>query len=174
MANVHIRSEEPADYAAIRTVSEKAFGQQAEAKLVDALREAGDLLLSLVAVESESDAVVGHIAFSRLKIVADGKQVAGVSLAPMAVLPTHQRQGIGAQLVREGVRQCAERGESIVIVVGHPQYYPRFGFSSQLAETLQPPFEVPAEAWMALSLRPDATDDVAGRVEYAAAFAALS
>ena len=93
MSHFLVRPETSADYPAIRTVHRQAFGQDAEGELVDALREAGDLLLSLVAVEDDSDAIVGHIAFSRVKIVAEGKQVAGVSLAPMAVLPDRQRQG---------------------------------------------------------------------------------
>jgi putative acetyltransferase len=159
---VTIRPETPADRDAIRAVNEAAFGQFEEADLIDRLRDAGDSLLSLVAdLGSE---IAGHILFSRM-YAAD---VPAVALAPVAVAPAHQRRGIGAALIRDGLDRLRAAGERIVIVVGHPDYYPRFGFSTLLAQNLQHPF--PPEVFMALELVPGALDGVRGPVRYAAAF----
>src|SRR5205807_7027312 len=91
-----------------------------------------------------------------------------LALAPMAVIPLRQRQGVGTSLVREGLRKCAEAGHRIVVVLGHPDYYPRFGFSARLAERLMAPFS--GAAFMALELMPGALAEVAGEVRYAPPF----
>jgi putative acetyltransferase len=135
--------------------------------LVGALRESGDVVLSLVA--EESGAIVGHILFSRLKLhINDGRVVTGVALAPMAVRPDRQRQGIGSTLVTAALSECRRRGERIAIVVGHTNFYPRFGFSHAKAAALRSVFQ--CDAFMAVELRPAALDGVAGAVEYPAAF----
>jgi putative acetyltransferase len=157
-----VRVEAPEDREAIREVNRQAFGQEDEARLVDALRDGGYARLSLVA--EEGGRVVGHILFSDLPIVTPAGTLHGLALAPMAVLPAHQRQGIGSRLVREGLRLCAEAGHRIVVVVGHPDYYPRFGFSAQRAERLKAPISGPA--FMALELVPGALADVTGEVCY--------
>lgn len=167
--SVFVREETPEDVTAIADVNTQAFHQSAEAKLVDALRAGGDAVLSLVAIDSEQS-IVGHALFSRISIVTAEGSVDALSLAPMAVLPARQRQGIGTLLIKEGLQRCAALGEKIVIVLGHPEYYPRFGFSADLAEPLKAPFDVPPEAWMALELMPCALDGMKGRVEYPAAF----
>ena len=168
-----IRPESPADFDAIDEVNYQAFGQAAEGDLVRRLRDDGHTLHSLVAID-ERDNLVGHILFSRLKIVAPDATTNAVALAPMAVVPAHQRRGVGSRLVEEGLVRCRNDGERIVVVVGHPEYYPRFGFSSTLAARLVPPFDVPAEAWMALELIPSALACVEGRVEYAPPFSAVT
>ncbi|WP_203329109.1 GNAT family N-acetyltransferase [Candidatus Laterigemmans baculatus] len=165
-----IRPEAERDRQAVRGVNRAAFGTTAEADLVDALREGGQVAVSLVA--ESNGRLVGHILFSGLLIVADPATVDAVSLAPMAVLPSHQRQGIGCQLVEAGLRACRERGDRIVLVLGHPEFYRRFGFSAPLAEPLASPFGG-GEAWMALELEPGALHGIAGRVEYPPPFAAL-
>lgn len=158
-----IRPETPADLHAIHEVNRLAFGQDAEADLVDSLRAGGFVRLSLVAeVEGQ---IVGHIMFSRLPIITETGVVEALSLAPMAVLPTHQRRGIGSKLVGEGLRLCEEAGHKFILVLGHPGFYPRFGFSAKLAESLTSPFGG-GEAWMATELVPGALASVAGRVEY--------
>lgn len=119
-----IRPERPEDASEIRHVNELAFGQPAEADLVDKLRKACAEALSLVA--EDGGAIVGHILFS--PVVVEGRLDFGMGLAPMAVLPDRQRQGIGSQLVRRGLDNLRERGCPFVVVVGHPGYYPRFGF----------------------------------------------
>lgn len=160
--SVNIRPESPPDFAAIRAVNEAAFGQPSEADLVDQLRAGDCALLSLVA---ELDGVIaGHIIFSRMWIDGLPHSLAVVALAPVAVLPQHQRHGIGSRLIREGLDLLRARNESIVIVLGHPTYYPRFGFSAALAAQLESPF--PGSAFMALELKPGALAGVTGRVRY--------
>jgi putative acetyltransferase len=161
-----IRAERAADHPAIRAVNEAAFGGREEADLVEALRADGAVLLSLVA-EIEGQ-IVGHVLFGRMSIESPTGAVPAVALAPMAVVPGHQRQGIGSQLIRAGLDLMRSLGEQIVIVVGHPAYYPRFGFSSVTASGLDAPFR--REAFMALELEPCALDGVRGRVRYPAAF----
>jgi putative acetyltransferase len=165
-----VREETPEDAEAIREVHRRAFGQEDEARLVDALRGGGYARLSLVA--EEGGRVVGHVLFSDLPIVTQAGTLHALALAPVAVLPAHQRQGVGSRLVREGLRACAEAGHRVVVVVGHPAYYPRFGFSAQLDGRLKAPFSGPA--FMALELVPGALAEgpfVAGEVRYPPPFA---
>ena len=164
-----IRPETPADHAAIREVNRLAFGGDDEARLVDALRDGGYVRVSLVA--EEGGRVVGHILFSDLPIVTAGGTVEALALAPMAVIPSHQRRGIGSMLVREGLRACREAGHRIVVVLGHPEFYPRFGFSAKLAERLRSPFSGPA--FMAVELVPGALEGVEGEVRYPPPFGAF-
>jgi putative acetyltransferase len=162
-----IRPECPADHEAIRRIHRLAFGQDDEAVLVDALRAGGHARLSLVA-DVDGD-VVGHILFSDLPIHTDRGIVPALALAPMAVRPDHQKRGIGSALIRAGLAECRANGHRIVVVLGHAEYYPRFGFSAKLAESLKSPF-TGKESWMALELVPGALNDVAGEVEYAPPF----
>jgi putative acetyltransferase len=157
-----IRPETSEVRDAIREVNRLAFGGNDEARLVDALRDGGYVQVSLVAEENAR--VVGHILFSRLPVMTAEGTVEALALAPMAVIPTHQRQGIGSMLVREGLRACTEAGHQIVVVVGHPEFYPRFGFSAERAERLKSPFSGPAH--MALELMPGVMDGIEGDVRY--------
>jgi len=147
-------------------VNEAAFGRSDEADLIDRLRVEGAVLLSLVA---EFDGqIIGHILFSRMTVETAQGPVAAVSLAPMAVQPDRQGRKIGSQLVGRGLAQLRDRGERIVIVLGHPHYYPRFGFSSEKARYLASPF--PPEAFMALELSDGALKGIHGAVRYPSAF----
>lgn len=159
---VQVRAERPDDLAALREVNRQAFGQDDEARLVDALRDGGYARVSLVA--QEGGRVVGHILFSDLPILTQAGTLHALALAPMAVIPSHQRRGIGSRLVREGLQACSEAGHRILVVLGHPDYYRRFGFSSQLAERLKSPFSGPA--FLALELMPGALQNVTGEVRY--------
>ena len=150
----------------IRQVNEAAFGGAEEADLIGSLRREGVVLLSLVA--ALDGRIVGHILFSRMSIDTPSGTAAAVALAPLAVLPRYQRQGIGGKLIREGVDQLRGLGERLVIVVGHPDYYPRFGFSTATARSLESPF--PPDAFMALQLMPGVLDGIQGRVRYPRAF----
>lgn len=165
---VTVHPETAADFGAIRQVNQEAFGQATEADLVDALRDGGFARLSLVAQLDRQ--VVGHIFFSHIGIVSGSSSVDALALAPMAVLPRHQRQGIGSKLIRSGLERCRHAGHKIVIVVGHPNYYPRFGFSPELAVPLQSKYA--GEAFMALELVPGALEGVKGEVRYSPPFEA--
>jgi putative acetyltransferase len=158
-----IRAETAADHNAIRHVHRLAFGRDDEARLVDALREGGFSRVSLVA--EKDGQVVGHVLFTDLPIITEEGNVAALALAPLAVLPACQRQGIGSALVRCGLELCGERGHRIAVVLGHPDFYPRFGFSPQPAAKLESPFSG-RPSFMAAELVPGALEGVAGRVEY--------
>ena len=164
-----IRKETPVDTVAIREVNRLAFGGGAEARLVDRLRDEGLVICSLVA--EEPGRIVGHILFSKLQIETPDGLILGAALAPMAVVPDRQRQGIGSELVRAGLDLCGQVGVAVVVVLGHPAYYPRFGFSAERARCLQSPYS--GDAFMALELKPEALSGVAGTVRYPAAFSDL-
>jgi putative acetyltransferase len=161
-----LRGEYPEDRAAIRFVNEEAFSRQDEADLVDGLRNQGAVLASFVAEVEER--VVGHILFSRMSIETGRTSVPAVALAPIAVLPDQQRQGIGGELIKHGLDWLRREGEQVVIVLGHPEYYSRFGFSVDKASPLASPF--PPGAFMALELSPGALDGIHGKVRYPQAF----
>jgi putative acetyltransferase len=150
----------------LRSINATAFGGTEEADLVDRLRADGNVVLSLVAEMQER--LVGHLLFSRMWIETQGGLVTAVALAPVAVLPEHQRQGVGGRLIRKGLDLLRCQGEKIVIVVGHPDYYPLFGFSAANARSLDSPF--PAGVFMAMELSPGALDGVRGKVIYPPAF----
>jgi putative acetyltransferase len=164
-----IRRETQADIDSIHEVNRQAFGREDEARLVDLLRDGGYGRLSLVAVLD--GAIVGHILFSDLPVVTDRGIVPALSLAPLAVSPAHQRRGIGSQLVREGLATCRNARHRLVIVLGHPAFYPRFGFSAKLAERLRSPYSGPS--FMALELVNGALDGVIGEVRYPPPFDAV-
>jgi len=161
---VSIRPETPKDFDSIRYVNEQAFGQKAEAAIVDKLRNRNALTISLVATKENE--VVGHIAFSPVVIESQCSSFEAVSLAPMAVLPTYQRKGIGSQLVRAGLEECRRLGHEIVVVLGHPDYYPRFGFVPSRQRGIDCEFKVPDEAWMVLELKEGILRGRSGTVKF--------
>ena len=166
---LEVRPERPEDRAAVRRVNEAAFGQPDEADLVDRLRAQARPYLGLVAVIDGE--VVGHIAFTPVALEPARPGLDARGLAPMAVLPTHQRAGVGTALVREGLAACRRDGAGAVVVLGHPTYYPRFGFAPAGGFGLRSEYDAPPEAFMALALVPGALDGAAGVVRYHAAFA---
>ena len=158
-----VRSERASDVQRIREVNQAAFETSAEASLVGLLRERGKLLVSLVA-ESDGE-IVGHIAFSRVYL-ASNPGLHGLGLGPTAVIPTHQRQGIGSQLVRAGLHRCAALGAQFVVVLGHPDYYPRFGFFPASQFRLSCSWPVPEGVFMATELISGALASAEGLVSY--------
>lgn len=160
---MNIRPEVTSDHEAIRHVNRLAFGRDDEARLVDALRDGGFFRLSLVA--ERGGQIVGHILFSDLPILAEANTLPALALAPMAVWPEFQNQGVGSALVRRGLDECRQQGHKIAIVLGHRHFYPRFGFSPKLAARLESPF-AGNDAFMALELIPGALEGVVGRVQY--------
>ena len=164
-----IRSEQRGDEAGIRNVYLQAFDTDVEANLVDALRQAGIELISMVA--EENGGLVGHILFSPVTI--DGYEGA-MGLAPMAVLPHWQNKGIGTQLVNEGLKACKAAGHNVAVVLGHPDYYPRFGFLPSVKFGINSEYEVPAEVFMVKELQREALQGITGTVKYHQVFSEAS
>ena len=159
-----IRTETKEDHQAVWLVNEKAFGQRNEADLVDALRTTASPYISLVAVVDGQ--VVGHIFFSPVSIESENDAFTAMGLAPMAVLPEFQNQGIGSQLVREGLKECQLLGHQIVVVLGHPNYYPRFGFAPASLKGIRSEYDVPDEVFMIQELNKGALGGRGGLVKY--------
>ena len=170
MDSFYICPESPGDIPGILEVQRQAFAQDGEARLVNALREDGDINpeLSLVAVHDGN--IIGHILFSPISIVSDTTTTPAFALAPLAVHQDYQCRGVGAALIEEGLNACRKQDPHIVIVVGHPGYYPRFGFTQASEWGIQAPFPCPDNAFMAFGLTPGALDGVSGTVEYPLAF----
>lgn len=168
MSPFEVRPEEPGDQVAIGRVNDAAFGQADESRIIGAIRRAGHPNLSLVALDGSE--VVGHILFTpvMLESLESGARVMG--LGPMAVVPALQRQGIGSRLVHEGLGECARIGCQAVVVVGHPRFYPRFGFRPASAYGLRCEYAVPDEVFMAVELMPGALAGCSGLVRYLSEF----
>jgi putative acetyltransferase len=166
-----IRPEGPADADAIRRVLEAAFPTPAEAQLVELLRAAGHLLISLVA--EEDGIIVGHIAFSPVRVDGAAAEGTGIGLAPLAVLPDHQRRGIGSRLIRDGLEACERAGHGFVVVLGAPALYGPLGFDRADRKGLGNEYEA-GEEFMALELREGAIPEAGGVVRFGPEFAYFS
>ena len=164
-----IRPETIEDQEGIREVNRLAFGSDREGSLVDSLRINARPFISLVAVVD--DQVVGHISFSPVSIESPKGTFNAMGLAPMSVKPEYQNQGIGSQLVRAGLDQCARIGETNVVVLGHPRYYPRFGFVPASQKGLRCEYDVPDDTFMVLELAPGSLAGRTGLVRYHPDFA---
>lgn len=165
-----IRHEEERDWAAVRGINAAAFETPAEAHLVDALRREARPLISLVAEDDR--AIVGHILCSPV-VLSGHPELTMMALGPMAVAPEGQRRGIGSALVRAGLDRCRDLDVGAVTVLGHPEYYPRFGFVSSTQFNIGCEWDVPAEVFMLFELQADYLQGVSGTVKYHAAFATL-
>ncbi len=163
-----LRPELPGDEAAIFQVNQEAFGQPQEGQLVDALRQAGALSLSMVA--EQDGQIVAHVAFSPATVESPSGEYIALNLAPVAVLPPWQNQGIGGRLIREALLQLAATGTEGVVVMGHPPYYPRFGFAVASGLGLRWGHAYPDEAFMALEFRPGFFAARGGLVRFHPAF----
>lgn len=163
-----IESERPEDAAGIHELLVAAFPTNGEALLVDDLRIADALPVSLVA--SESGTVLGHVAFSPVSIRPSGNAALIWALAPLAVLPAAQGRGIGSELVRTGLHACAHAGCDAVVVLGDPQYYCRFGFFPAVQYGLRCSFDAPPEAFMLVEFRPGSVSHHDGTVYFHPAF----
>lgn len=167
-----IRFERDGDQDGIRDVLNAAFSGPDESQLVDALRADGDILVSMVA--DEDGEIVGHIAFSRLEIPSlnGDSAIRGAALAPVAVAPTHQRLGIGSELVRQGIENCQELDLDAIVVLGDVKFYRRFGFNAEMAKCLKSPFS--GQNLMILPFFDGVLDEFEGRTIYPPAFGPLS
>ena len=166
-----IRVEKATDREAIYAINTSAFPTPDEANIVDALRDQAQPFISLVAEDSEGE-VVGHIMFSPVTLVGS-PNLKIMGLAPMAVSPEHQHKGIGSALIKAGLKKCKQLGINVVVVLGHPDYYPRFGFLPTAQFGIKGQYDVPEDVFMAIELIPDALNGKTGIVKYHSAFSSL-
>jgi putative acetyltransferase len=167
---VLIRAEEERDWAEVHALNVSAFGTRAEADLGDALRAEATPIVSLVA--EQAGAIVGHILFSPVTLSGHaGLRL--MALAPMAVVPFRQRRGIGSALVRAGLECCRALNVGAVVVLGHPDYYPRFGFSPSTRFGITSEYDVPEDTFMVCELEPEFLSGIFGTIHYHAAFKSL-
>lgn len=164
--NIKLRAETDQDYAAITKVNDLAFGQPNEGSIIEKLRTRPEFPKELSIVAELDGLVVGHILFFPVRIKNGDEYYGSLSLGPMSVLPDFQNQGFGSQLVKKGLRVAREAGFSSVIVLGHQEFYPRFGFRPASAWNIRAPWEVPDDVFMALELTNGALKSVSGLVEY--------
>lgn len=165
-----VRAETPADYEAIASLTRCAFNNEAEVNLINALRQQAADGIALVA--EQHGQIVGHILFSAATL-DNAPKTRLMALAPMAVSNVLQHQGIGSALVRAGLEQCKKQGVAAVVVMGHPAYYPRFGFTPASRFNISCPWQAPDNAFMLLELTPGALKGKSGQVQYHPAFATL-
>ncbi len=165
-----VRKELEADRGDIFAINQLAFETSDEAKLVDRLRKEASPIISLVA--EDDGKVVGHIMFSPATF-SGHEDVKIMGLAPMAITPEQQNKGIGSKLVKIGLEQCKEMGVKAVVVLGHPNYYPRFGFKSSVLYGIKSEYDVPDDVFMVMELETDVFKGRAGIVKYHKAFAEL-
>lgn len=164
--NVIIRTETPNDYPKVYDLHTEAFGENKEALLVDRLRASSSFIHELSIVATIDDKIAGHILFSKVNIVNSEKKHPSLALAPMAVSPDHQNNGIGSMLIEEGLSRAKQLGYSSVLVLGHTYFYPKFNFTPANKWNIKAPFNIPAESFMALELYNGALSGVEGIVEY--------
>jgi putative acetyltransferase len=162
---VDIREERPADIPAIREVNRLAFRQGQEGELIDSLRVNGGVLLSLVAISHGQ--IVGHILYTPIVV---GDRFIGAALGPIAVHPDYQRQGIGSELIKTGNRQLEDAGCAFIIVVGHAEFYPRFGFRPARPLGITCEWEVPDDVFMVLIIDQSKTAGMSGLAQYRSEF----
>jgi putative acetyltransferase len=165
---IEVRDEQAGDEAAIRDVNSRAFDSDQESRIVDALRSNGAALLSLVA--SLDGRAVGHIMYSPVSVGG----VTGAALGPMAVVPEHQRQGIGSRLVQAGNQKLGTTGCPFIVVLGHARYYPRFGFTSAIAHGITCEWDVPDDVFMVLMLDRARMAGVSGLATYRHEFSTVA
>ncbi len=170
---ISIRIEEPGDVETIRELHLKAFGRPDEGRIVDAVRRRTEPTFSLVAVDRTAESggqtrsrVIGHVLFSPVQIESPGRMVAAIGLGPMVVHPDYQRKGVGTRLVQEGLETCKEAEYTIAVVLGHPTYYPRFGFGLASTRGIHWEHEMPGDPFMVMELRPGALTGVTGTARY--------
>jgi putative acetyltransferase len=169
--NMNVRKEKDSDKDNIWKVNAEAFETEAEANLVNALSDSGISFISLLAEEDEE--IVGHILFTPVELIGDDSGLKLMSLAPMAVLTKLRKKGIGSQLVKTGIEKCLTQGFDAVVVLGHAEYYPKFGFVPSVKYGIKSEYDVPDEAFMVLELKEGSLKDKKGVIKYHAAFGSV-
>jgi putative acetyltransferase len=171
--NISIRAEKRADIEEVFELNKLVFGQDNEARLVDQVRQGPHFIpqLSLVAFLDED--LIGYILFSEITIANGDYRHQSLGLTSMVVHPAWQKRGVGAKLITSGLQIATELGYTDVLVFGHEYYFPKFGFLPAARWNIRPPFDVPAEVFMALELTPNALSNVSGVVEFPIEFSVM-
>jgi predicted N-acetyltransferase YhbS len=164
--DILIREERKNDYDEIKKINDLAFGQENEGKMIEALRKTLDYNSKLLLVAERKEKIVGYILFYPIKIKNEIEEFTVLSLAPMAVYPEYQNKGIGSKLVKRGIEVAKKYDFNAVIVVGHPRYYPRFGFRPASNWGIKLPFNVPDNVFLALELKENSLKNCNGTVVY--------
>lgn len=164
-----IRPETPKDYASIYKINHLAFEQENESKLIDKVRLGETFVPELSLVAEKKETVIGHILFSKIQINGTS-YYPSLALAPMSVHPDFQKQGVGSQLVTIGLQLAKKLGFEHVVVLGHKDYYPKFGFKKASSFGVHCPFEVPDEVFMGIELVEGSLNGRGGVVEYPPVF----
>ena len=168
-----IRVENKQDFDSVYELNLQAFNQIAEPELVDKLRLSDRFIPELSLVAEIDNKVLGHILFTKIFIQSEAVSKESLALAPMAVLPDYQKEGIGKQLIKSGIEKAKSLGYESIVVLGHAEYYPKFGFMPASKFGIVAPWEVPDDVFMALELKDNALKSVSGLVNYAQAFMEL-
>ena len=158
------------DQNAIREVNEQAFGRPLEANVVEKVRQSSGFVPELSLVAEHDGQIIGHVLFSELTIEGAGQSWTVLALGPIAVKPEFQKQGVGGQMIRAGFERATNLGYGVVVLIGHPTYYPRFGFVPASQFGLKCSIAVPDDVFMAYLLRPDGLDGIQGTVVFPPAF----
>jgi putative acetyltransferase len=170
---ITVRPETPEDYDAVRSVNLAAFDTATEADLVDAMREEPEYVPELSLVAEFDGQIVGHALFSEVTVEQESGEVTALSLGPIAVLPDHQSKGIGSALMNEGHKRGREMGYPFVVLIGHPWYYPRFGYVPARPYGLVTIWDVSDPVFMVCELEPGSLENVAGKIRYPEPFVRL-
>lgn len=167
---IKVREEAPEDYRDITEINDLAFGRKQEGQLIVNLRNRPEFIKELSLVACSGKRSVGHILFFPITISAKGSEFETLSLGPMSVLPDFQKKGVGGALVINGMKKAEKMGFKSIVVLGHPGYYPKFGFSRSSAWRIKAPFDTPDEAMMAIELVPGSLDFGGGIINYPVEF----
>ncbi|RZT23872.1 GNAT family N-acetyltransferase [Fictibacillus sp. BK138] len=171
---IQIRAERNGDQEAIRQINDAAFKGDNESRLVDAIRKS-ELFVPELSLVAETDGeLIGHILFSIVHIQSGDVEIPTVALAPMAVVPEHQNKGVGSLLVEEGLKRAEDQGFKHVVVLGHPDFYPKFGFVRASTKGIEAPFPVPDEVFMAKEIKVGSLHQIIGKIVYPPAFDTVS
>jgi predicted N-acetyltransferase YhbS len=171
--NISIRPEQPAYIDEIYELNKLVFGQENEARLVDHVRQGPNFVPQLSLVAFSDDNIIGYILFSQIAITNGDYRYQSLGLTSMVVHPAFQKRGVGAKMITFGLQKATELGYTDVFVFGHEYYFPKFGFLPAARWNIRPPFDAPAEVFMALELTPKALLNVSGVVEFPIEFSVI-